>query len=164
MLTNKEIYQRHAAAIERFFINKVSSDQDIEDLLQQTFERLFRQRALGREVRDCRPFLIGIAKNVLFEYWRQRNRLDKQDDIGECSLFDLGSGISTLMKKSEEQQLVLEALRTIKIKYQMVLELFYWERLSYQRIAEILGVCEGTVGTWLRRGRDQLRRSLEGVA
>lgn len=160
-MTNEEIYDQCASSLERFFVNKVTLDQDVDDLLQKTFERFFAKRTEGREIHEPCAFLGGIAKNVLLEYWREKSRLERHEDIGEHSLVSLGSGISTLFTRNEDQQLVLNALREVKLNYQLVLELYYWENRSYQEIADILNISLGTAGTWLRRGREALRRVIE---
>jgi len=159
-MNNQDIYDQHAEQIGRFFTNKVSAPWDIEDLMHRTFEQLFRR--LQREpIRDPEPFLYGIAKNVLFEYWRGVSRHQYDVDIGMQSIADMSSGVSTLIAEGEQQASVLEALRTLRLDYQIVVELHYWEQKSYREIAVSRGISVGTVGTWLRRAKDLLRAELE---
>ncbi len=156
---DKQIYERYAEPIERFFCNKTSSPLDAEDLLHQTFERFFLRR-VSTEVAVPEKFLYGIAKKVLLEYWRGKERRLRHEDIGERSLQDLGSGVSTLVARAQSQRRVFDALREIPLNQQMVVELYYWEGKSYREISELLDIPMGTVGTWMRRGRALLRRRL----
>lgn len=159
-MTDEEIYERHSATVERFFINKVRKDEDVEDLMHQVFLRFFEKHKSGVPCEEPIRFLIGIAKNVLHEYWRAKDRNERHEDIGEHSLRDLGSGIVTIMTRAQNQRIVLSALRRIRMDYQVVLELFYWERMTYENIAASLGKPLATVGTWLKRGREELRKAI----
>ncbi len=161
LMTNKEIYDRFAAKIERFFTNKAISRQDVGDLLHRTFVRFFAIRARGRMVRQPLGFLYGIANNVLHEYWREKGRVAQHEDIGEHSVASLEAGASTLLGQREDRRLLHESLREVKLDYQVVLELFYWENKTYEQIAEFLEVSVGTVGTRLRRGRKALALVIE---
>jgi RNA polymerase sigma-70 factor (ECF subfamily) len=60
--------------------------------------------------------------------------------------------------------LVLEALGAVAEAFRAPLTLFYLEDLSYQEIAETLGVPVGTVMSRLSRGKDQLRAALAAQA
>lgn len=159
-VTDEEIYERHSASVERFFINKVRKDDDVEDLMHQVFLRFFERQRTGAPCGEPIRFLIGIARNVLFEYWRAKDRSARHEDIGEHSLADLGCGIVTIMVRLQNQRIVLSALRRIRMDYQTVLELYYWERMSYEDIAASLNKPPATVGTWLSRGREELRKMI----
>ena len=77
---------------------------------------------------------------------------------------DLGAGPHTVMARSSEQRVLLEALRRIPVQFQVVLELFYWEDLTSAAIAEVLDEPHGTVRTRLRRARMLLEQEISRVA
>ena len=159
MTKEKEIYDLYAGKIHRLFSNKAAAANDIDDLLHTTFLR-FYEKSAQEEIRTPLRYLYRIAHNVLYEYWRKRRRDNLHQEIGELSLADLGAGITTLISNDEERQRVLDALRHLRLDFQIVIELRYWERLSYQEIAELLDQNPRTIGVWLRRGRHQLHKLL----
>lgn len=159
-MTNEDIYERYAQNIMRFFSNKAAAANDIDDLMHTTFLRYF-ERCQRDHIREPLRFLYRIAHHVLLEYWRKRKRGDLHDEIGELSLADLGAGITTLIARDQEKQRVLDALRTLRLDFQVAVELRYWEHLSYKEIAEVLDTNPATIGVWLRRGRKQLEKLLE---
>ena len=77
---------------------------------------------------------------------------------------DLSPGQSTLLAQHREQRLLLEALRTVPLDVQVLLELFYWEDLTSAEIAEVMGAPHGTIRSRLRRARELLRERLEQLA
>jgi RNA polymerase sigma-70 factor (ECF subfamily) len=64
------------------------------------------------------------------------------------------------MEQGERQELVRRALASLAQPYRAVVVLREIEDLSYEEIAQVLGVAEGTVKSRLLRGRELLRRKL----
>ncbi|MBL9100662.1 MAG: sigma-70 family RNA polymerase sigma factor [Myxococcales bacterium] len=156
------LFVRHFDAVDRFLRNKVGDDA-IPDLVQRTFLTCIERPDGFRGLSSFRTFLLGIAHNLLREYYRRSARHSHRD-LDEHSVEDLGAGPSTLVRAKEEQRLLLAALRSIPLDAQVVLELFYWEQLSGAELAEVLGVGEDTARTRLRRARLRLAEALERLA
>ncbi len=156
------LFMRHFAAVDRFFRHKAGASE-IQDLIQRTFMILV-ERPDGFHGRSSfRTYLLGIAHNMLREHYRASAR-DRHQDVDELSVADLGAGPSTLIGAKEEQRLLLEALRSVPLESQIILELYFWERLSGPQIAEVLGVGENTARTRLRRARLRVGEALERLA
>lgn len=155
-----ELFDRHFPAVSRFFRNKVTDD--FEDLVQQTFIACVESRARFRRDSSFRTFLFAIANNVLRNYFRSRRR--DRLELTDVSAYDLQPGPATVIANAREQKLLLEALRRIPMEHQIILELYYWERMTANDIAEILGESAYTIRNRLRRGKQLLRRNMEELA
>jgi RNA polymerase sigma factor (sigma-70 family) len=155
------LFQRHFEPVRRFFVNKV--DDEAAELVQRTFLACVaaRERFEGRA--RFRTFLFAIAHNVLREHYRARDRAREQEDIDEHSVVDLGAGPSTLLDGKREQRALLRGLRMIPLKFQVVLELYFWEKLTGPELGEVLRIPEDTVRSQIRRGKELLREVLEKV-
>ena len=156
------LFNRHFAAIHRFFRNKVSDG--LEDLVQQTFMALVEGRERFRNDSSLRTYLFGVANNVLRDHYRAQRKEPEALDFGKSSAVDAGAGPSTVLGKRREERLLLEALRRIPLDSQIILELYYWEEMSASMIAEVLDVPEGTVRGRVRRAKQLLREQLAKVA
>lgn len=158
----KELFERHFEPIRRFFINKTNGD--VEELVQTTFVRCLDavDRFEGRSA--FRTFIFAIAHNLLREHYRRRVRDGREEYVEDLSVADLGAGPSTVLNAKREQQLLLRALRRIPLKYQVVLELYYWERMTAIEMGELLGVPENTARSRLRTGKKRLREAIECAA
>jgi RNA polymerase sigma-70 factor (ECF subfamily) len=153
---------RHYDAVLRFFRTKAGPEAD--DLTQRTFLRCVEAGARFRGDATVKSFLFGIARNVLFEHIRAMVKDKKADpDFGVSSVLDLNPRASTLAFKKSEQRRMVQALQTLPLDTQIVLELFYWEELSIEEVAAIAEVPPGTVKSRLHRGREQLREALERI-
>lgn len=158
-MEHKELLAPFVPVVLRFFANKVASGSDADDCAQQTFERLLAR--IEREpARNMEALLLGIARNVLHEYWRGLARRRSTDDIGELSLAEMGAGVSTLVNAEQWRRILCDALRTLRLDYQTVLELHYWEGKTHQQIADALGLPVGTVSTWIKKGKQKLYEHL----
>lgn len=153
------LFDRHFAAIARFFRNKVADE--FEDLVQQTFTSCLESRDRFRRESSFRTFLFAIANNILRHHYRTRGR--DRLELREVSVHDLQPGPSTFVARAREHQLLAESLRRIPLELQVILELFYWEGLSARVIGEILGESEHTIHNRLRRGKQLLRARMEAL-
>jgi RNA polymerase sigma-70 factor (ECF subfamily) len=64
--------------------------------------------------------------------------------------------------KNENAKELHIAVRKLPVKYQTVISLYYWQDQKYEDIAEILNIPIGTVRTWLKRAKTQLKEELNG--
>lgn len=163
LMNEREIFERHGERVLRFFVNKVHAAADAGDLAQETFIRFF-ERAHRGGVEHPRAFLFGIANLVLKEYWRARVRRHDTLDPGARSVVEMGGAkttLSSLVARKQGQRRMLDAMRQLRLDYQNVLELRYWHDLKYDEIARVLDQNEKTIGVWLRRAKQDLRRILE---
>jgi RNA polymerase sigma factor (sigma-70 family) len=155
------LFERYYAVLVRFFANKIGGDP--MDLIQETFMGCVSGQARLRNRQGFRGFLFGIAFNLLKQHYARQRRDGDRFDPDTCSAADLSPGPGTMLSKSREQRLLLEALRRLPVRYQVVLELFYWEDLTAIEIGEALELPEGTVRTRLRRARELVAGALGEV-
>lgn len=141
----------------RFFRSKL--DGDVDDLVQRTFLDCVEARD---RVRDggFRSYVYGVARNRLADHLRGRLRREGEIDLDDISIADLGTSPSQALLRSQEQQLLLQALRTLAVDDQIALELTYWEGLLGEEVAAVLGVEASTVRSRLTRARSRLRAAV----
>lgn len=158
-----ELFERHFVSLRRFFANKVAGARQ-EDLIQQTFLVCVEKQDDFEGRSSFRSYLFGIAHNVLRNAYRKGRREADRLEFGTVSVEDLRTGAISLVARRQEQQLLLAALRRIPVDYQVALELYYWEHLEGEELAEVLQVPLGTVRTRLRRGKQRLEAAVKEIA
>jgi RNA polymerase sigma-70 factor (ECF subfamily) len=155
------LFERYYDGVYRFFCNKLS--QDIRDLVQQTFTACVEGRDRLRAGSSFRSYLFAVAHNVLRMHLRARYRAELVD-LDSVTAYELAPGPSSILVRSREERLLLQALRSISLEQQMLLELRYWEQLTSPEIAEVLGVPDNTVRSRLHRAHASLKDALERLA
>lgn len=163
VVAGQELFQRHYEVVERFLLNKAGAER-IVDLVQETFVACLEGRDRIRDGTRFRSYLLGIAYRVFCRDLGERCRHGDVLDVDAVSLTELTPGPSSVLVQAREQRLLLEGLRGIPLKYQTVLELHYWERLSTREIATILQLPSGTVRGQLQRARDALEAEMARIS
>ncbi len=155
-----QLFDRHFKALYRFFRSKV--DCSCDDLVQDTLLACVRSRdRLDTDV-SFRAYMFGTARRRLMKHYATKG--GARVDFTQASVADLSPGAGSILAKRQEDQLIIRALRTLPIDYQIALELHEWEGLTGPEIATVLAVPEGTVRSRIRRARIQLRQTLEELA
>jgi len=157
------LIDRHFAAVHRFFRNKVRSESDVEDLVQQTLLSCLDARARFRQDGSFRSFLLGIARLQLFSHYRSAQR-SRDCDFGVTSLRDLGTSPSRRCIREEDERLLSRALVRLPLDVQIILELTYYEGLDGPEIARVLEVPLNTAYSRMRRARQSLSEMFETLA
>lgn len=155
------LFRRHIRALYRFFRTKL--DDGVDDRVQDTLVACVRSRASFRRDAEFRTFLFATARNVLFKEYRRRRRHGGPVDFSIHAVVDLAPGPSTLVATLEEHRILLDALRSLPLDAQIVLELHYLERLTGPQLSVALELAEPAVRSRLRRAKESLRARLESI-
>ncbi|MCA9706757.1 MAG: sigma-70 family RNA polymerase sigma factor [Myxococcales bacterium] len=156
-----ELLARHFPTVFRFFRNKITTGT--EDLVQQTFLACVETHASFRRDASFRAFLLGTARNVLYNEFRRRRRKDDRIDFTSASAMDLAPSPSAIVAERIDHRLLLEALRAIPLDYQIALELHLWEGLTGPEMAQVLGLAEPGVRSRLRRAKEALGQRMTAL-
>jgi RNA polymerase sigma factor (sigma-70 family) len=153
------VFERHFSLIHRY-VRVRAGDVDADDLAAQTFEIAFRRRRDYDSSRDdARPWLFGIAINLLSEHGRHRRR--SLTAVTRLLARD-GHGAQEVVESSGDGAPDLRrALASVREEDRDLLFLHACLDLTYDECAVALGVAVGTVRSRLHRVRERLRRDLE---
>jgi len=91
------LFHRHFEAVYRFFERK--TDGDMDDLVQETFLACLRSVDTFRRQSSFRTYLLAIARNTLFGYWRRRVTAGQTLDFDEVSVASLSTTAGTESRK-----------------------------------------------------------------
>jgi RNA polymerase sigma-70 factor (ECF subfamily) len=151
------------------------SSEEARDLTQETFLRAFQSISHFRGESDLRTLIYRIAINQArnrWRWWRRRRRdvtvsIDAPLPNGTTSLAgtlksDDGRNPETDALAHERERALRKALSSLKRVYREAVVLRDIEGFAYEEIAVALDISVGTVKSRLARGRQELRRKLEG--
>lgn len=132
--------------------------QDAEDVAQETFVRAYFALDRFTPVRGGFPaWLVRIAMNLSLTRLRKRRETPSEADEW---LPDLSPGPAEAAEAGEAREAVRRAVGDLPDRYRTVVLLRYVQDLSYEEIAEEMGVPRNTVATWLRRALGLLEKTL----
>jgi RNA polymerase sigma factor (sigma-70 family) len=153
-----ELYDRHREPVRRFVARATSDAQDVDDLVQATFLAAAKSAARYDGRSSCRPWLIGIAAQLLRRRRQAFGRfLAVVTALGSCARATTADPQAAFQARSDLERALLGISEAKRVTFLMA----EVERLSCAEIAEALGVPIGTVWTRLHAARRELRRALE---
>ncbi|MFD8550660.1 RNA polymerase sigma factor [Streptomyces fradiae] len=155
-----ELYDEHARVLYRYALRVTGDWAEAEDVVSATFLEAWRGRGKLRPEGDgLRPWLLGIATNVMRRNARSRRRrevaLARVPERG--SVPDFADDLVTHLADAEHLRAAHAALARLRRRDREVFTLVVWAGLDYAAAAEALGVPVGTVRSRLSRARTRLR-------
>lgn len=154
------------APLYRFIHRYVQEDTAARDLTQETFVRIYQNRARYRPGEVFAPWAFTIAANLCRNHrrWRWRHRaepLDRDRDDGRNSPHrSETAGPDEQLVSAETSRAVLAAIEALPPDLRVTVLLFEFDELSYRDVAAIVGCSERGIETRLARARVRLRASL----
>lgn len=156
------LFRRHYAGLTRFFRSK-AGDAAFE-LTQTTFLACVEGRGTIRTASSFPAYLYGVARNILYDHYRGKSKSRETLEFAELSCEDLSPGLAGVQAREQELDLLLRAMRKIPLNAQILLELYYWEKLTAKEIGEVLGIPEGTVRTRIRDAKQHVEANIARLA
>ncbi|MEO7122722.1 MAG: RNA polymerase sigma factor [Lacisediminihabitans sp.] len=148
---------RHEAAIGAYLVRRVGREA-AEDMLSEVWLAAFTSRnSYDRSFPDARPWLFGVARNMLRRHWRSVPPEDSRSDVAE-----LGAAWDpwTVVENGLDTHAMLRsALMRLRPSEREVLFLVAWEDLSVVDAARVLGIPSGSAYRHLHQARLELRSS-----
>ncbi|MFE7136010.1 RNA polymerase sigma factor [Streptomyces sp. NPDC057638] len=155
-----ELYDEHAQVLYRYALRVTGDWAEAEDVVSATFLEAWRSRENLRPDGDgLRPWLLGIATNIMRRNARARRRRDialaRVPERG--ALPDFADDLVTHLTDAEDLRAAHAALARLRRRDREVFTLVVWAGLDYAAAADALGVPVGTVRSRLSRARSRLR-------
>jgi RNA polymerase sigma factor (sigma-70 family) len=148
------IFHRHFRVVHAYLARRVGASL-ADDLAAQTFVVAFERRySFGAGADDARPWLFGIATNLMRNHWRAEQRALAA--LGRLAAAE-PSGPELELPGSEVLGAALEQLDRGQ---RDALLLYAWEELSYEEISVALDIPLGTVRSRIARARSRLSAAL----
>lgn len=157
------VYERHFRDIYRYVAGRLDT-QAADDIAADTFLVAFRQRNRFDPGRGgLRPWLFGIATNLVAQHRRQEARHYKTLARAgtEPAVSSHESRVVSVVSAQMAQPQLARALATLPQGERDVILLVALGQLSHDEVAQALGISPGTVGSRLSRGRQKLRSVID---
>lgn len=154
----RELVGRHAGRLQRFALRILRDPSDAEDVVQETFLRLW-QRA-----RDCSPdarvgtWLHRITHNLAIDRLRARGRVSPLSEDEDAA--PISAPQSRLLAERERRETLSRALDALPERQALAVMLVYFHEHSGAEAASVLGVSEEALESLLARARRALRSAV----
>lgn len=153
-----ELYGNHLMMFIHGYVRNLTV---AEDLMEDVFVELLMNNNPYRGNSQFRTWLFQIGKNKALNYLKRENRYQMvvPEDV-EYALAEESQVVEYLFQ-DQRQQLMHKALKAIKQEYAEALFLVFFENMTYQQAAEVLGKNTKQIDNLIARGKKQLRKEIE---
>lgn len=152
------LIQRYLKLIYNFIYARVGDESVAEDLVQETFVKVWRSFKTFDNTKSFKTWLFRIAKNTLIDWLRKQKRL-ATISLDESSSFEekienlnhLDYLSPEILEKAESVQQLDEAINQLPEKYQLIMTAYYHEGRGLKEISKNFQVPYNTVKSYYRR-------------
>jgi len=162
------LYELYYAKILNYVYRRTLDVTVAEELTSNTFFNALRALPAYDNRGKFGAWLYRIAGNEIRLNWRaKRNRREsdclwREDSDRLCFAVDQAVSAEEAEEKMRQFARLYDALSRLPERYQTVLALRYFERMSYDEVADVLGKRIGTVKSLIHRGLERLKYQFEG--
>ena len=142
--TLKLIYEYYLSVL-KYIAKRVGPTADAEDLAQDVFVQLCKNNALYKDQAPASSYLLGIAKNLIRDYYRHRGRqlktvhLDSIDKLTTRQIITAQKQLPPRTQPSNISQIIRNAVAQLPPKARQAIKLRFIEGLSPETAAEKAG-------------------------
>lgn len=163
---NKEAYEelviRYEKKLMRYAKYLIKDNNKAADAVQNTFIKAYENLQGFNTSKKFSSWIYRIAHN---EAINEAKKYSKEIE-GTNIIWSLFKSKEKFQPENEaEKELIKkrvgEYLEKLPVKYKEVLILYYLEEMKYEEISEIMRVPVNTIGTWLVRGKQELKKICE---
>jgi RNA polymerase sigma-70 factor (ECF subfamily) len=159
----QNIYEAFAHRILNFVYRMVNSQEEAEDLTQETFIAVYQKLGTLKDSSKFEPWLFRIARNFVYQKYRMRVPpavpIDAPDEDGRLGtqLVDSRKNPDEAFQTQELEDVISSVIAKLPEKYREVFVLSALQNLSYQQISDIVGRSLPSVKTDIHRARLEVR-------
>lgn len=158
------LLNRHRSRIYAFIMSKIRNRDLSEDIFQDTFIKVINSLQLGKYNEEGKflPWVMRIAHNLIIDYFRKNKKVSTIRPNDEFNIFDVIA--DTEINKEEEmiQKQIYSDLKQLVQKLpkdqKEVLELRYYQEMSFKKISQVTGVSINTALGRMRYALINLRK------
>ena len=163
------LFDRYRRYIYTICFRSTRNEQDALDLTQEVLWRIVRSIGRFDPKKPLTPWIRRISVNVCINHARAPDReqptnfQDAENGIPEVADEDPDRLPEQHHQRLELRERISEALATLPGPERTALILRHMEDRSYQEIAKMMEAPEGSVKTWIFRGRRLLKKKFEDM-
>ena len=153
-----ELVRRYQAVVYRSCYRILGDREDAKDASQEAFIRAYRRLDTFRGRGAFKSWILRIAMNVSLNVHSRREL--PRADIDSMESIPGSEAPEGELLRSEAAAQIHKALQLVQPNHRAAVVLRDLEGLTYKEIGESLAVPEGTVKSWVHRGRKRLKELL----
>jgi len=159
------LINRYEDKIKRYSRKFLSDHEDINDVLQDIFIKVYKNIRSFDTKRKFSSWLYRIAHNELINTLKKRKKktlsLFDLDILFPQSANDSSNSLNQQIDRKDMEKIIDKCIDQVELKYREPIILYYFGGLNYREIADVMQIPISTVGIRIKRGKEIMRSIFE---
>ena len=170
----RELIEKYQKLVVHVVFRLVSRQEDREEICQEVFIKVYRNLSGFKFQSKLSTWIGKIAYTTTINHLRKENKPlycesknGYENNESEDGYNDPINSIHSddpspveIIERQDMSALIQKKIEQLPTPFQTIITLYHLDQMSYQEIAEIMELPEGTVKSYLFRGRKKLKKSL----
>lgn len=157
----ERIIAKYDKSLYSYIFSLVKEKYLAEDLLQETFIKIYKNLDKYDIGKNFSAWIITIARNTVYDYSKKKkiktlNILEEKD----CYIQETNNDPSRILEEKEKIEILDKLVNKLPEKYRDIIILKYFDELKYHEIAEVLNTDDAKVKWKLYEARELLIREM----
>ena len=157
----EQLYAEHWREVLGYALRRTGSPSDAADVASEVFLVVWRRRHEVPARNDFRPWLYGVARNVLLNHRRGERRRERLGALLLSAVDQQHPDTADVVVDRDQHQALIDAIRGLPEPDRELITLVSWDGLSPTEAAQALQMNPATARVRLHRARKRLRAQLE---
>lgn len=155
----EKIYQYYRVPVIRFSISIIKDEQEAENIYHEVFMKILKKRKNIKPELNFNSYVFTSVKNEIFDYLKAMNRNNCMKERFWERLQHIQNDCDH--EKEDNLNRLETIIKSLSPKRRQILEMNYFEKKSYNEIADILMISKNTVKNQLVKAKFIIRKEME---
>lgn len=152
----EQFYHRFSSLVYRFALRSLKAPMDASEIVNEVMMEVWRKAATFQHQSSVKTWLLSITHHKAVDLVRKNVRHDHEDEALLVDIADPHCPLTELDQAASNEKHVKQCLSQLSDGHRQVVELTFYEELSYPEISELINVPAGTIKTRMMHAKRQL--------
>lgn len=152
----EQFYHRFSSLVYRFALRTLNTPMDASEVVNEVMMEVWKKAHTFAGQSSVKTWLLSITHHKAVDLVRKNVRHDHDDDEVLSEIADPVCPIADFQELVSNQKYISQCMDKLSDSHRQVVELTFYEELSYPEISDILAVPAGTVKTRMMHAKKSL--------
>lgn len=157
----EQLYQLYSGRLFGYLIKLVKSEVFAQELLQDTFIKLWNKRENINPEKSFRSYLFRIAENNVYDFFRKAARDKKLQEAIIKNACENYRHVEENLLTKENEQILQDAINLLPPKRRQIFQLIKIEERSYEEVSTLLNISVSTINDHIVKATKSIHEALK---
>lgn len=153
-----QLYEPYMPMVYGTCLKYMKNTTDAQDGMMNVYE-LVAKKLLSHKIDNFKPWLYVVTKNYCFDVLRKKNRRLDKKEVAEIMYSEQVFHPDSV--DNEKEKTLHNCIEKLSTKQKYIIKAFYFEKMSYQEIADSNNIKWSTIRSKIQNGRRMLKKCIE---